>query len=123
MLPVTGVSRRSIFYHFSDLGALYDAVVEVGMQRCAPLLEEIPRSATAAARVARLTEVCARFFEATTPFRRSMAATALGGPAKAEAVRVGRGMIKQQREFMNPFEQLRALGISVPVVRREGIPT
>jgi len=33
------------------------------------------------------------------------------------------GKIRQQREFMNPFEQLRALGIPVPTVRREGIPT
>jgi hypothetical protein len=33
------------------------------------------------------------------------------------------GKIRQQREFMNPFEQLRALGIPVPEVKREGIPT
>ncbi|MEU9375747.1 PhzA/PhzB family protein [Streptomyces sp. NPDC048255] len=33
------------------------------------------------------------------------------------------GKIVQNREFMNPFNQLRALGIEVPVVRREGIPT
>ena len=33
------------------------------------------------------------------------------------------GKIKRQREFMNPNEQLRALGIPVPTVRREGIPT
>jgi phenazine biosynthesis protein len=33
------------------------------------------------------------------------------------------GKIRQQREFMNPFEQLRALGILVPAVKREGIPT
>jgi ketosteroid isomerase-like protein len=33
------------------------------------------------------------------------------------------GKIKQQREFMNPFQQLRALGIAVPEVKREGIPT
>jgi phenazine biosynthesis protein len=33
------------------------------------------------------------------------------------------GKIKQEREFMNPFEQLRALGIEVPVIKREGIPT
>jgi hypothetical protein len=33
------------------------------------------------------------------------------------------GRIKLQREFMNPFEQLRALGVPVPVIRREGIPT
>lgn len=31
-----GLSRRSIFYHFRDLAELYDAVVEAGMQRCAP---------------------------------------------------------------------------------------
>ncbi|GAA4188232.1 PhzA/PhzB family protein [Microbispora amethystogenes] len=33
------------------------------------------------------------------------------------------GKIKLQREFMNPFEQLRALNIPVPEIRREGIPT
>jgi len=33
------------------------------------------------------------------------------------------GKIKQQREFMNPIEQYRALGVPVPVVRRDGIPT
>lgn len=33
------------------------------------------------------------------------------------------GLIKQQREFMNPIEQYRALGIAVPAVRRDGIPT
>lgn len=32
------------------------------------------------------------------------------------------GKIKEQREFMNPFEQLRALGIPIPEVKREGIP-
>jgi len=33
------------------------------------------------------------------------------------------GKIKQQREFMNPCLQFRALGIDVPAVKREGIPT
>lgn len=33
------------------------------------------------------------------------------------------GKIKQQREFMNPFQQLRALGIEVPTIKRGGIPT
>ncbi|MET9510140.1 PhzA/PhzB family protein [Streptomyces flavidovirens] len=33
------------------------------------------------------------------------------------------GKIKQNREFMNPFQQLRALGIEVPKVNRGGIPT
>ena len=33
------------------------------------------------------------------------------------------GRIAQQREFMNPFQQLRALGIEVPVIDRGGIPT
>jgi phenazine biosynthesis protein len=33
------------------------------------------------------------------------------------------GKIKQEREFMNPFNQLRALSIEVPKIRREGIPT
>ncbi|GAB2611304.1 phenazine biosynthesis protein PhzB [Streptomyces capparidis] len=33
------------------------------------------------------------------------------------------GKIVEQREFMNPYNQLRALGIEVPVIRRDGIPT
>jgi hypothetical protein len=33
------------------------------------------------------------------------------------------GKIKLQREFMNPCQQFRALGIAVPHVVREGIPT
>lgn len=33
------------------------------------------------------------------------------------------GKIVTQREFMNPYNQLRALGIEVPVIRRGGIPT
>jgi hypothetical protein len=33
------------------------------------------------------------------------------------------GKIRQNREFMNPFQQLRALGIPVPQIRRGGIPT
>ncbi len=33
------------------------------------------------------------------------------------------GKIHQQREFMNPCQQFRALGIAVPAVKREGIPT
>jgi ketosteroid isomerase-like protein len=33
------------------------------------------------------------------------------------------GQIKQQREFMNPCQQFRALGLAVPQIRREGIPT
>lgn len=33
------------------------------------------------------------------------------------------GLIVQNREFMNPFNQARALGLEVPRIRREGIPT
>jgi len=106
-----GLSRRSIFYHFSDLGALYDAVVEAGMQRCAPLREEIPRSAPLAVRVARLAAARARFLEATTPFRRALAAQALVGPASGPALRVARALLRAQRdEAAAPFaDELAAL--------------
>lgn len=33
------------------------------------------------------------------------------------------GKIKLQREFMNPCQQFRALGIDVPEIKRVGIPT
>lgn len=32
------------------------------------------------------------------------------------------GTIKQNREFMNPYAQMRALGIVPPKIKREGIP-
>ena len=92
------LSRRSIFHHFGDLAALYDAVVEAGMQRCAPLLEEIPRSAPVGVRAAKLAEVRARFLEATTPFRRSLAAQALVGPVSGQAMRVVRALLRHQRD-------------------------
>jgi hypothetical protein len=68
------------------------------MQRCAPLLEEIPRSAPVAVRVARLADGCRRFFEATTPFRRALAAQALAGPERGQALRVVRTLLRQQRD-------------------------
>jgi hypothetical protein len=33
------------------------------------------------------------------------------------------GKIVRQREFMNPYNQMRALGIEVPVIKRAGVPT
>lgn len=94
----SGLSRRSVFYHFSDLPALYDAVVEEGMRRCAPLLKEIPREGSARERVALLAEGRARFLEATTPFRRAMTASALVGPTRRQAVRVARDLLRAQRD-------------------------
>lgn len=32
------------------------------------------------------------------------------------------GKIKENREFMNPYQQMRALGIAVPNIKREGLP-
>jgi AcrR family transcriptional regulator len=93
-----GLSRRSVFHHFESLAALYDAVVEAGMQRWAPLRREIPREAELAERVERLTETRARFFEATTPFRRSLAAQALVGEGSAQALRVARALLRAERD-------------------------
>jgi hypothetical protein len=33
------------------------------------------------------------------------------------------GLIVEQREFMNPYNQMRALGVDVPVIKRAGVPT
>lgn len=93
-----GVSRRSIFNHFSDLTALYDAVVKTGLERCAPLLEELPLGLPVAERVARLTAMCARFHEATTPFRRAMTAQLLVGPFREQALRITRRLLREERD-------------------------
>lgn len=107
-----GVSRRSVFNHWVDLAALYDDVVAAGMERCAPLREEISREQSVSARVAELAGVSARFFEATTPFRRSMAASALVGPVKGEALRVGRSLLRRERDRIAALfaEELAGLG-------------
>ncbi len=93
-----GLSRRSVFYHFGDLAELYDAVVEVGMQRCAPLLKEIPADAPLDERIASLAEVRSRFFEATAPFTRALTAQVLVGTARDQAWRVSLEALALQKE-------------------------
>lgn len=91
------LSRRSIFYHFADLAELYDAVVEVGMQRSAPLLKEISREASVADRVASLAEARSKFFEGTAPFARALTAQSLVGPASEQARRVALDALGRQK--------------------------
>jgi AcrR family transcriptional regulator len=93
-----GVSRRSIFNHFSELTALYRAVVQAGLRRCTPLLEEVPRSLPLRERAARLAAMCARFHEATTPFRRSTVVQSLIGPLREEALRVIQRLLREERD-------------------------
>jgi TetR/AcrR family transcriptional regulator of autoinduction and epiphytic fitness len=113
-----GVSRRSIFNHFVDLAELYDAVVDVGMQRCAPLLGEISERAPVAERVAGLVKARSRFFEATAAFTRALTAQALIGPAAEQALRVSREALRLQHRDV---ERLFApdLQTSSPTTRAE----
>jgi AcrR family transcriptional regulator len=92
-----GLSRRSIFNQFRDLAELYDAVVEAGMQRCAPLLKQIPRELPVAERIALLVDARARFFEATTAFARALTVQALVGAASDQARRVARAALEDQQ--------------------------
>jgi TetR/AcrR family transcriptional regulator of autoinduction and epiphytic fitness len=99
-----GLSRRSIFNHWSDLAELYDAVVEVGLQRCAPLLEEVSGHEPLATRVDHLVRVRSRFLEATAAFTRALTAQALVGPARDQAIRVSQaGLRRQHREVERVF--------------------
>lgn len=91
-----GVSRRSIFNHFVDLAELYDAVVEAGMERCAPLLEEISDEEPVAKRVEQLVRARSKFLEATAAFTRALTAQALVGTASDQAIRVSRHALRLQ---------------------------
>lgn len=93
-----GMSRRSIFNHFADLAELYDAVVEVAMQRHAPLLEPIPEAEPVGQRVERLVEMRSRFLEAMAPFTRALTAQSLVGPAADQAQRVSRDALRRQHQ-------------------------
>jgi len=92
-----GLSRRSIFYHFKDLAELYDAVVEAGLQRCAPLLEEVSAELPLELRIRQLVERRCSFFEATSPFTWALTAQSLGGEASEQARRVSRSALESQR--------------------------
>ncbi len=99
-----GLSRRSIFNHFADLAELYDAVVEVGMQRCAPLLVEISDQASIGDRVAQLVKVRSEFLEATNLFTRSLTAQALVGSSSDQAMRVSKdGLARHHAEVERLF--------------------
>jgi AcrR family transcriptional regulator len=91
-----GVSRRSVFNHFADLAELYDAVVEVGMQRCAPLLEKISDEEPIEGRIERLAEIRTNFLEATSAFTRALTAQSLVGSASDQAIRVSRNALRSQ---------------------------
>jgi AcrR family transcriptional regulator len=93
-----GLSRRSVFNHFGDLPELYDAVVEAGMQRCAPLRKEISADEPIAHRLELFSDARSHFLEATAPFTRSLTAQALVGPAGEQALRVSREALGQQRQ-------------------------
>jgi AcrR family transcriptional regulator len=106
-----GVSRRSVFNHFADLAELYDAVVEAGMQRCAPLLEAIPAEQPVQRRVEQLARVRAKFLEATAPFTRALTAQALVGPAADQAVRVSRDALRLQHRGVERLFQRELEGL------------
>jgi AcrR family transcriptional regulator len=93
-----GVSRRSIFNHFADLAELYDAVVEVGMQRWAPLLEDISDQEPVARRIDQLVRVRSKFLEATSVFTRALTAQALVGQAADHALRVSKNALQRHHE-------------------------
>jgi AcrR family transcriptional regulator len=93
-----GLSRRSVFNHFGDLGELYDAVVVVGMQRCVPLLKEVSHEEPLGRRVELLSEARSKFFEATSPFTRALTAQALVGSAGKQARRVSLAALGRQRQ-------------------------
>ena len=101
-----GLSRRSVFHHFKNLAALYAAASEIGMERCAPLMQEIPHDGPVEDRLAALVDSRSRFLEATAPFARAMTARTLVGPAPEQAREAARGsQLLQRREIEAVFRR------------------
>ena len=109
-----GVSRRSVFNHFADLAELYDAVVDVGMARYAPLLDEIPEREPIAQRIDHLVRVRSGFLEATAAFTRALTAQALVGPAAEEALRVARNANRLHHQAIERLFRADLEGLSSP---------
>ena len=92
-----GLSRRSLFHHFEDLPALYSAAVQIGTERCAPLLEPVPGDLPIAERIDTFCQRRGRFMETTAPYVRALAAHALEGPASKQAKRYAQSSRRLQR--------------------------
>ena len=93
-----GLSRRSIFNHFSDLAELYDAVAEAANQRFAPLLKQISSREPIERRVEQLVQVRSKYLEATGPFTRALTAQALVGPVEDQARRLSVEALRRQHQ-------------------------
>ncbi|MDG2049897.1 MAG: TetR/AcrR family transcriptional regulator [Myxococcota bacterium] len=100
-----GVSRRSVFNHFGDLGELYDAVFEVGMQRDQGYLELPSAHQSLAEKIRFFLETRTSFLEATAPFTRALTAQVLGGRPRSEhAWRISQeGLNAQQNQIAEAF--------------------
>jgi AcrR family transcriptional regulator len=100
-----GLSRRSIFNHFNDLTGLYDAVFQVGMERCAPLQKRVSRDEPLQRRVELWTDARSKFLEATGPFTRALTAQALAEPTREQALRVSQEALRlQQKDVERLFQ-------------------
>jgi TetR/AcrR family transcriptional regulator of autoinduction and epiphytic fitness len=66
-----GVSERSLFQHFADREALYQAVAVQQYERIVPTLEPIDVSLPLPERIAAFVEQRARLLETVTPVRRA----------------------------------------------------
>jgi AcrR family transcriptional regulator len=66
-----GVSERSLFQHFADREALYQAVAVEQYERVVPTLEPIDLSLPLAERIGAFVEQRARLLETVTPVRRA----------------------------------------------------
>lgn len=93
-----GLSRRSIFNHFNDLTELYDAVFQVGMERCAPLQKRVFSKEPLPRRVELWIDARSKFLEATGPFTRALTAQALAEPTREQALRVSKEALRLQQQ-------------------------
>jgi TetR/AcrR family transcriptional regulator of autoinduction and epiphytic fitness len=86
-----GVSERTVFQHFADREALFQAVSARQYERVMPTLEAIPAELPLAERIARFTEQRARLLERLSGVRRG----ALLMEPESEAVAEGLAMARR----------------------------
>jgi AcrR family transcriptional regulator len=100
----SGLSRRSVFNHFKDLGELYDAVLLAGLQRYEPFHVEVGTDAAIGQRLELWMTARARFLEATSPFTQALMAQALHPPTGRQALRTSQeALALQQRDLERVF--------------------
>lgn len=96
----SGVSLRSVFRYFDDLGTLTERAIARQLERAAPLFDLLPADGDTAARARRLAGHRWRQYDELAPYARVAVARAADEPAIAAGLATRRAAMRRQTEAL-----------------------